>query len=69
MKGRSRETRRAVVVAEADGKIASVAADTIVLTRSGEMPEGKKKIKHDPDSGVYVYELRKFLRSKCRNLC
>ena len=27
------------------------------------MPEGRKKIKHDPEEGVYVYELRKFMRS------
>jgi DNA-directed RNA polymerase subunit beta len=27
------------------------------------MPEGKKKIKHDPANGVYVYPIRKFMRS------
>jgi DNA-directed RNA polymerase subunit beta len=27
------------------------------------MPEGRKKLKHDPEEGVYVYELRKFMRS------
>jgi DNA-directed RNA polymerase subunit beta len=54
---------RAVIVAEADGKIASVSADLIVVTKDGEMPEGKKKLKHDPEDGVYLYELRKFMRS------
>jgi DNA-directed RNA polymerase subunit beta len=29
----------------------------------GEMPEGKKKLKHDPEEGIYVYELRKYMRS------
>ena len=54
---------KAVVVAEADGKIASVTADLIVLTKDGELPEGKKKLKHDPEEGIYLYDLRKFMRS------
>jgi DNA-directed RNA polymerase subunit beta len=63
MEGKVARDSRAVIVAEADGKIASVAADQIILTKDGEMPEGKKKLKHDPAEGVYIYELRKYMRS------
>ena len=54
---------RAVIVAEESGKVASVVGDHIIITENGHLPEGKKKIKHDPDNGVYVYPVRKFMRS------
>jgi DNA-directed RNA polymerase subunit beta len=63
MEGKVARDSRAVIVAEADGKAASVTAEQIILTKDGHMPEGKKKIKHDPSEGIYVYELRKFMRS------
>jgi len=54
---------RAVLVAEEAGKVASVTGDQIIITDNGKLPEGKKKIKHDPANGVWVYEVRKFMRS------
>ncbi len=63
MEGRVARDSRAVIVADSNGKIASVDAQRIIVTKDGELPEGKKKIKSDPVSGVYVYELRKFMRS------
>jgi DNA-directed RNA polymerase subunit beta len=54
---------RAVLVADEPGKVASVTGNQIVVTEKGELPEGKKKIKHDPANGVYVYPVRKFMRS------
>jgi len=54
---------RAVIVAEDSGKVASVPGGQIVITESGKLPEGKKKIKHEPGKGVYVYPVRKFMRS------
>jgi DNA-directed RNA polymerase subunit beta len=63
MEGRVARDSRAVIVADSNGKIASVDAQRIIVTKDGELPEGKKKIKSDPESGVYVYELRKFMRS------
>jgi DNA-directed RNA polymerase subunit beta len=54
---------RAVVVAEESGKVASVSGDQIIITESGKLPESKKKIKHDPEKGVWVYPIRKFMRS------
>jgi len=49
-----------VVVAEESGIVASVDAKRIVITKDGEMP---RTAKHDPKNQVYVYELRKFMRS------
>src|SRR5215472_4455036 len=54
---------RAVIVAEEGGKVASVNGNVIIITADGKLPEGKKKIKHDPERGVYVYQVRKFMRS------
>ncbi len=50
-----------VVVAEDAGIVASVDAKRIVVTKDGEMPAAD--LKHDPKNHVYVYELRKFMRS------
>jgi len=58
----------AVVVADEGGKVASVTADRVIVTRDGKMPEGKKKIKTDPESGTYVYSIRKFMKSNA-NTC
>ena len=54
---------RAVIVAEEAGKVASLTGTQIIITRDGKLPEGKKKIKHDPDKGIFVYPVRKFMRS------
>src|SRR5438876_334652 len=45
------------------GKVASVAGTQIIITEDGKVPETKKKIKHDPEKGLYVYQVRKFMRS------
>ncbi|MFM1851673.1 MAG: hypothetical protein RIS54_1357 [Verrucomicrobiota bacterium] len=49
-----------VVVADEAGVVASVDAKRIIITKDGELP---RSVKHDPKNGVYVYELRKFMRS------
>jgi len=49
-----------VVVADEGGVVASVDAIRIVITKDGEAP---RTLKHDPKNHVYVYELRKFMRS------
>src|SRR5450432_2106094 len=54
---------RAVAVADESGKVASVTGNQIIITEDGKLPESKKKIKHDPANGVYVYPIRKFMRS------
>jgi len=54
---------RAVLVSEEKGKVASVNGSQIIITEDGKLPESKRKIKHDPGNGVYVYGIRKFMRS------
>jgi len=54
----------AVIQSEIDGIAASVTADQIVITKDGTIPNTKgKKLKHDPENGVCVYPVRKFMRS------
>src|SRR5207237_8866708 len=47
---------RAVIVASEPGKVASVTGSQIVITEDGKLAEGKKRIKHDPGDGIYVYQ-------------
>jgi len=54
---------RAVLVSEEAGKVASVTGSQIIITKDGKLPETKKRIRHDPEAGVHVYSVRKFMRS------
>lgn len=63
IEGRVARDSKAVIVSQNNGKVASVDSLRIVITKNGELPEGKKKIKHSPENGVYIYELKKFMRS------
>lgn len=61
---------RSVVLAEADGIVASATAEVIVTTPDGVLPVRTEQFLSDPDSirtdrenGIYVYPLRKFMRS------
>jgi DNA-directed RNA polymerase subunit beta len=54
---------RAVIVAEDSGKVASVTGSQIIITSDGKVPESKKKLKPDREKGVWVYPVRKFMRS------
>jgi DNA-directed RNA polymerase subunit beta len=54
---------RAVIVSEDAGKVASVTGSQIIITKDGKIPEGKKKLKHAPEDGVWIYPVRKFMRS------
>ena len=54
---------RAVIVAEESGKVAAVTGSQIIITEDGKLPESKKKIKNDPEKGIHVYQVRKFMRS------
>jgi DNA-directed RNA polymerase subunit beta len=51
------------VLSEGAGVVASVTGSQIITTPDGALPDGKKKVKSDPVNGVWVYELRKFMRS------
>ncbi|HRZ54705.1 MAG TPA: DNA-directed RNA polymerase subunit beta [Candidatus Paceibacterota bacterium] len=54
---------KAVLIAEEAGKVASVTASQVVVTSDGKLPEGKKRLRHDPGAGVCLYPIRKFMRS------
>src|SRR3954465_15267609 len=54
---------RAVLMAEEAGKVASVTGNQVVVTNDGKMPDAKKKLRNDPANGVWVYPIRKFMRS------
>ena len=63
MEQRVAQDSMAVITCQADGIVASVQGDQIIVTKDGVVPETKKKLKHDPGNDIYVYELRKFMRS------
>src|SRR5881394_1710031 len=63
LEGKVARDSHAVVLATDSGKVASVTANQIVVTKDGHLPESKKKLKTDTEAGIHVYELRKFMRS------
>jgi DNA-directed RNA polymerase subunit beta len=63
MEGKVARDSYAMMISEGPGKVASVTANMILVTEDGEAPENRKRLKTDPDKGVYVYHLRKFMRS------
>ncbi len=63
LEGRVAQDSRAVIVAEDSGKVASVTGSQIISTKDGKIPEGKKKLKHAPEDGLWIYPVRKFMRS------
>ncbi|HCN78841.1 MAG TPA: DNA-directed RNA polymerase subunit beta [Verrucomicrobiales bacterium] len=71
MEGKAARDSRAVIVADANGTVASATADIIIVTKDGSLPvsdkqflaDPQKAVQTDPEKGVYVYPLRKFGRS------
>jgi len=63
LEGRVALDSKVCVVAEESGVVASVDGKRVVVTKDGEMPEGKRKLVTDAENHVWVYELRKFMRS------
>ncbi|MDP0490885.1 MAG: DNA-directed RNA polymerase subunit beta [Verrucomicrobiota bacterium JB023] len=61
---------RAVIVSEGDGVVAAATAEYIVTTKDGTLPVSDEKFLSNPESlktvvdkGIFVYPLRKFMRS------
>ncbi|MEY2751183.1 MAG: hypothetical protein RLZZ550_1154, partial [Verrucomicrobiota bacterium] len=57
---------KTVVVAEGPGVVAAADSRRIVITKDGEVPPSQlenKKFKSEPSKGIYVYDLRKFLKT------
>jgi len=63
LEGKVARDSRAVIVSESEGVVASVNANHIIITNDGTLPDSRKKLKADPEAGIYIYELRKFMRS------
>jgi DNA-directed RNA polymerase subunit beta len=63
LEGKVARDSKAVIVAEGDGIVASVTAELIITTRDGKLPELKKRPISRPEDHLFVYELRKFMRS------
>ncbi len=64
IEGRVARDSKTVVIAEGDGIVASVDAQWVVVTEDGELPPrfARSRIS-DPKKGLFVYNLRKFMRS------
>ncbi len=61
---------RAVIVSEADGVVATATSEYIITTKDGSLPVSEERflsepeaIRSSPEKGIYVYPLRKFMRS------
>ena len=62
LEGVSAKDSRVIVTALASGTVAYVSADFIMVTRDGRLPSGKDAFAHDPEHGVWRYDLQKFRR-------
>ncbi|WP_269524910.1 DNA-directed RNA polymerase subunit beta [Coraliomargarita parva] len=63
IEGRVAIDSKTVEVADIDGIIASVDSRRIILTKDGTLPARTKDLKTDAKKDIYVYNLRKFMRS------
>ena len=62
LEGVAAKDSRVIVIAEADGIVAYVSADMIMVTEDGFLPKGEAKFRHNPEKGVWRYDLQKFRR-------
>ena len=70
MEAKAARDSRSVIVSEGEGIVATATGEWIIVSKSGELPcseseflSGTKKLKSIPSKGLYVYRLRKFMRS------
>ncbi len=61
---------RSVIISESNGIVAASTGEMIVVTKDGELPVSDEaflsdstSVKSDPVNGIFVYPLRKFMRS------
>ena len=62
LEGVSAKDSRVIVTCLADGVVAYVSADFVMVTKDGRLPAGKAQFAHDPENGVWRYDLQKFRR-------
>tara|TARA_R110002096_G_scaffold159011_4_gene324611 strand:- start:20506 stop:24342 length:3837 start_codon:yes stop_codon:yes gene_type:complete len=70
MEAKVAQDSRAVMVAEGDGIVAAATAEMIVTTKDGKLPVTDREFLSNPNSvkpnkskGIFIYPLRKFMRS------
>ena len=62
LEGVSAKDSQVIVTCLAAGTVAYVSADFIIVTKDGELPSGKAAFEHNPEKGVWRYDLQKFRR-------
>ena len=62
LEGISAKDSKVIVTALADGTVAYVSAEFVVVRKDGRLPEGEAAFVHDPENGVWRYDLQKFRR-------
>ena len=62
LEGISAKDSQVIVTALAAGTVAYVSADFVMVTKDGKLPSGKAQFEHDPENGVWRYDLQKFRR-------
>ena len=63
LEGRVARDSKVLVISDSAGRVASVTAQQIIVTRDGKVPDAKKKLRTSSEDGLHVYDLRKFMRS------
>ncbi len=70
IEGKAARDSKAVIVADGKGVVAAATAEVIIVTKDGKLPCSDSDflgnpfcVKHNPDKDVFVYPLRKFMRS------
>ncbi len=64
IEGKVAQDSKTVALAEHSGIVASVDANRVIITEDGELPvKIARNPASDPKKGIFVYELRKFMRS------
>ena len=62
LEGVSAKDSKVIVTALAAGTVAYVSAEFVMVTKDGSLPEGEAMFAHDPENGVWRYDLQKFRR-------
>ena len=62
LEGVSAKDSQVIVTCLEAGTVAYVSAEFIMVTKDGQLPSGKAQFEHDPENGVWRYDLQKFRR-------
>ena len=62
LEGVSAKDSKVIITALAAGTVAYVSAELVMVTKDGKLPEGEAAFAHDPENGVWRYDLQKFRR-------